>query len=55
MSHVVDQNPLLVQHALPPFNDIRPEHVAPAIERLLADGRQIVDAVVAAGDYSWQG
>lgn len=54
MSHAVDQNPLLTLHTLPPFNDIRPEHVVPAIEKLLADDRKIVDEVVAKGDYSWK-
>lgn len=55
MSHAVDQNPLLTPHTLPPFNDIRPEHVVPAIEKLLADDRRIVDTVVDKGDYSWKG
>ena len=55
MSHAVDQNPLLTPHTLPPFNDIRPEHVVPAIEKLLADDRHIVEEVVAKGDYSWKG
>ena len=55
MSHAVDQNPLLTPHTLPPFNDIRAEHVVPAIEKLLADGRNIVEEVVASGDYSWKG
>ena len=55
MSHAVDQNPLLTPHTLPPFNDIRAEHVVPAIEKLLADGRSIVEDVVASGDYSWKG
>lgn len=55
MSHAVDQNPLLTLHTLPPFNDIRPEHVVPAIEKLLADDRKIVDEVVSKGDYSWKG
>ena len=32
-------NPLLDFSGLPQFEKIQPEHVAPAIEQLLADGR----------------
>jgi len=35
-------NPLLDFSGLPRFADIRPEHVAPAIDQLLAEGRQAV-------------
>ncbi|MCC2638540.1 MAG: oligopeptidase [Moraxellaceae bacterium] len=35
-------NPLLESHHLPPFDRIRPEHVAEAIETLLADNRAVV-------------
>jgi oligopeptidase A len=41
-------NPLLDFSGLPRFAQIRPEHVAPAIERLLAEGRQAIAAAVAA-------
>ena len=37
------QNPLLDFSGLPRFSAIRPEHVAPAIERLLADGRATIE------------
>ncbi|HKX38798.1 MAG TPA: oligopeptidase A, partial [Burkholderiales bacterium] len=36
------KNPLLDFSGLPRFADIRPEHVAPAIDQLLAEGRQAV-------------
>ncbi|KAA0010471.1 oligopeptidase A [Billgrantia pellis] len=42
MSH----NPLLEPHDLPPFDDIKPEHVVPAIEKLLADNRAAIETLV---------
>ena len=38
-------NPLLDFSGLPRFDAIRPEHVAPAIDALLQDGRRAVEAV----------
>ena len=46
MSH---PNPLLADAALPVFSAIRPEHVLPAVESLLADYRDDIDALTAAG------
>jgi len=40
-------NPLLDFSGLPRFSEIRPEHVAPAIDRLLAEGRAAVAQVTA--------
>ena len=37
------QNPLLDFSGLPRFAEIRPEHVGPAIERLIADGRAAIE------------
>ncbi|GHE22969.1 oligopeptidase A [Halomonas urumqiensis] len=42
----MSRNPLLESHELPPFAEIRPEHVVPAIEELLAENRDAVDALV---------
>ena len=42
-------NPLLADDILPAFSKIRPEHVKPAIETLLADYRKAIDALVAPG------
>jgi len=39
-----DKNPLLDFSGLPRFADIKPEHVAPAIEQLLAEGRAATGA-----------
>ncbi|MCG6658905.1 oligopeptidase A [Halomonas campisalis] len=52
MSH----NPLLDAHDLPPFAEIEPEHVVPAIEKLLADNRTAIDRLVAQAEQeapSW--
>ncbi|MDY7117833.1 oligopeptidase A [Halomonas sp. SSL-5] len=40
-------NPLLETHELPPFEAIRPEHVVPAIDEILADNRRGIEALVA--------
>lgn len=39
-------NPLLTLSGLPPFSKIKPEHVEPAIDQLLAEGRQLVKDLV---------
>ncbi|MDN3520328.1 oligopeptidase A [Halomonas ramblicola] len=39
-------NPLLEPHRLPPFEEIRAEHVVPAIEELLAENRRATEALV---------
>ncbi|HZM36747.1 MAG TPA: M3 family metallopeptidase [Burkholderiales bacterium] len=46
-------NPLLDFSGLPRFADIRPEHVAPAIDQLLAEGRQAV-ADAAKAPATWE-
>ena len=40
-------NPLLDFSGLPRFDAIRPEHVTPALEQLIADARQVVQQVEA--------
>ncbi len=48
-------NPLLEEFTLPPFSKIKPEHVEPAIDQLLADARIVVREKLAATDnYSWE-
>jgi len=39
-------NPLLESHDLPPFDRILPEHVAPAIDTILAENREAIAALV---------
>jgi oligopeptidase A len=43
-----EKNPLLDFSGLPRFTDIRPEHVAPAVDQLLADGRATIEVVIKA-------
>ncbi len=48
-------NPLLNLTGLPPFSRIRPEHVEPAIDQLLAEGRTLVRSLLESrGPHSWQ-
>lgn len=47
-------NPLLEMTGLPPFSKIRPEHVEPAIDNLLAANRQRIQELLASNTcYSW--
>ena len=47
-------NPLLTMTGLPPFSQIQPEHVKPAVEQAIADCRAAVEAVLASGEApSW--
>jgi oligopeptidase A len=48
-------NPLLDFSGLPRFRDIRPEHVVPAIEWLLADNRARIAEVLEGGRHDWDG
>src|SRR5229473_7120834 len=45
-------NPLLDFSALPRFQDLKPEHVTPAVDQLLAEGRATTAAVIHASP-SW--
>jgi oligopeptidase A len=40
-------NPLLDLQDLPPFSRIQPEQVEPAIDQLLAESRQAIEALLA--------
>ncbi len=49
-------NPLLYLAGLPKFNEIKPEHVSPALDLLLSEGRQTIDALATNRDApSWHG
>ncbi len=49
-------NPLLHFSGLPKFNEIKPEHVSPALDLLLSEGRQTIDALATNRDEpSWNG
>jgi oligopeptidase A len=43
-----EKNPLLDFSGLPRFAEIKPEHVTPAVDQLLADGRATIEAVTRA-------
>ena len=48
-------NPLLVNTELPLFSQIKPEHVEPAIDELLAEARATVEKCLnATKNYSWE-
>ena len=51
----MSDNPLIDYPGLPPFSQIRPEHVEPAVDALIASGRQVIETVLARGDFSWEG
>jgi oligopeptidase A len=42
----MSRNPLLESHELPPFAEIQPEHVVPAVEELLTQNREVVERLV---------
>ena len=51
----MSDNPLLGLTGLPPFSEIKPEHVEPAIDSLLAECRATVARVLAEDtSYSWE-
>ncbi len=51
----IEDNPLLENTELPPFERIRPEHVKPAIETLINENRAAIAALVAEGRADWNG
>ncbi|MCC4263442.1 oligopeptidase A [Oceanimonas baumannii] len=47
-------NPLLTMDGLPPFSQIRPEHVKPAVEHAIADCKKRVETVLARHEaFTW--
>lgn len=48
-------NPLLNLEGLPPFSQIRPEHVEPAMDQLMAEARKLTESLLAkGGPYTWE-
>lgn len=48
-------NPLLETHVLPPFSQIQPHHIGPAVETLIAENRALIQQLVeAGGPFSWE-
>ncbi|MEX0942850.1 MAG: oligopeptidase A [Pseudomonadales bacterium] len=48
-------NPLLEFHELPPFGNIKPEHVVSAIDELLEINRRTIGQLLDQGEQSWDG
>jgi oligopeptidase A len=47
-------NPLLENHTLPAFSQIKPEHAEPAINHLIERNKQAIDELLSANqDYTW--
>ena len=47
-------NPLLKSHRLPPFSEIEPAHVEPAIQQLIERNKQRIEELLAATEnYTW--
>ncbi len=54
MSHSPEHNPLIEPSLLPPFNDIQPEHVLPAVEFLIERNRQaLAERLTSSEQPSW--
>ncbi|WP_323772579.1 oligopeptidase A [Alcanivorax sp.] len=49
----MSNNPLIDYPALPPFSQIQPEHVLPAVEQLVAEGRARIGQVLAEGNFDY--
>ena len=47
-------NPLLEQNALPAFSAIKPEHVEPAMDQVLADNRKQIEALCALNEVDYE-
>ncbi|MFN3236526.1 MAG: oligopeptidase A [Pseudomonadales bacterium] len=46
-------NPLLERHELPPFADIKAEHIEPAMDEILADNRRAIEELLAQEEITW--
>jgi oligopeptidase A len=47
------QNPLLEMTGLPPFHALRPEHVEPAVDTVLAENRAAIGRLLQQGSHHW--
>lgn len=46
-------NPLLHIEGLPPFSQIKPEHIQPAIQKLIEENRQAIEQVLKQPHFTW--
>jgi oligopeptidase A len=51
----VTENPLLIGKGVPPFDQIQPEHIVPAMTQLLAELEQALTNLEATVTPTWQG
>jgi oligopeptidase A len=51
----LDDNPLLRLDDIPPFEEIRAEHIKPAVEQIVADNRAALEQLIATDSADWQG
>lgn len=49
----MSQNPLLGDYQLPPFAEIQPEHIVPAIEQRITVCKDTIEQVLEKGTYTW--
>lgn len=47
-------NPLLHIQGLPPFSQIKPEHIQPAVEKLIQDCRDTIEQVLNQPHFTWE-
>ncbi len=48
-------NPLIQEQSLPPFPEIKPDHIIPAISQLLEESRNATEKLLSSNsDYSWK-
>ncbi|WP_288063044.1 oligopeptidase A [Rodentibacter caecimuris] len=47
-------NPLLNIQGLPPFSQIKPEHIQPAVEKLIQDCRDTIEQVLNQPHFTWE-
>lgn len=51
----ISNNPLLFFTGLPKFNEVKPEHVSPAIDYLISEGRALIEAIATTTEEpTWQ-
>jgi oligopeptidase A len=46
-------NPLLTVSDLPPFSQIKPEHIKPAVEHAIAECKKVIEAVLEEKTFTW--
>ncbi len=51
---MANDNPLLMQHDIPPFSAIRADHIRPALDSIITDSLRAIDALVAIESPDWK-